>query len=606
MAVNQIKTRILNKYDLLANYSTFKPLKGEICIAEVTTATPSFDGTKPTPIVGIKVGDGVHTFAELPWIQAVAGDVVKEIKELTGVADIDSKIAEIAKGTRKLATAAELQAVIDEAARIAAITDSTDIGNAALNTKISNLSSNTTTALDTKVDKTNAEEATTTDKLVKHSTVTADIATAKGELNTSIQGVQTNLTALAGEGNNTTVKANADAIAGINTKIGEVAYTGDSMTAAIAALQASVGGSSEGLGSQVTDLKNRMDEAEAAIGTKAAQTDLEALQGRVTTAEGKITTLEGEMDVVQAATAGYDGTNTIGADIQAAKDSAGAANALAGENKTKVDTLIASDSGKSVRTIANEELAAQLLSGEADADFKTLQELAAWIENHPEDASAMNEAINNIKQNLGYTSDDLSIAPETVDKRIEDAITALENKINIGNYATLGQLQAANDNIAGLTATVDTGDKTVSKFVEDALATYADTGALSEVTARVKAIEDAPYASTGYVDGKVSALAGEGNTSTVKANADAIVALAGENNTSTVKANADAIAALDSAIKAMDYTDVNEDNSEKGGVVIKITQDDGKIATVHKKITMDEMDEDATFIFYCGSATEVI
>ena len=88
----QIKTRILNKYDLLANYSTFTPLRGEICIAEVTSTTPSFDGTKPAPIVGIKVGDGTHTFAELPWIQAVAGDVTAEIKALTGVADIDTKI----------------------------------------------------------------------------------------------------------------------------------------------------------------------------------------------------------------------------------------------------------------------------------------------------------------------------------------------------------------------------------------------------------------------------------------------------------------------------------------------------------------------------------
>lgn len=606
MAVNQIKTRILNKYDLLANYSTFKPLKGEICIAEVTTTTPSFDGTKPTPIVGIKVGDGVHTFAELPWIQAVAGDVVKEIKELTGVADIDSKIAEIAKGTRKLATAAELQALVDEVARLAAITESTDIGNSALNTKISTLSTNTTNALATKVDKTNAEEATAADKLVKHSTVTADINTAKGELNTAIQGVQTNLNNLAGEGNTATVKGNADAISEINNKIGNVAYTGASLTAAVKALQDSVGDSSEGLGSQVADLKTRMGNAETAIGTKAAQSDLEALQGRVTTAEGKITTLEGEMDVVQAATAGYDASKTIASDIQVAKDSAGAANALAEENKTKVNTLIGSDTGKSVRTIANEELAAQLLSGDADADFTTLQELAAWIENHPEDASAMNAAITSMKQNLGYTGENLGTAPETVDKRIADAISALETKINIGNYATSEQLTGATDRITALENKVDTGDKNVSKYVEDALATYANSGALHDVSERVKAIEDAPYASTGYVDNKVVALAGEGNTSTVKANAEAIAALAGEGNTSTVKANADAIAALDTAVKGLDYTDLNADSSEKGGVVIKVTQEDGQIATTHKKITMDEMDENAVFVFYCGTASDVI
>lgn len=60
---------------------------------------------------------------------------------------------------------------------------------------------------------------------------------------------------------------------------------------------------------------------------------------------------------------------------------------------TVVTTVVGTDSGKSMRTVANEELAAQLLSGKADADFKTLQDLAAWLEDHPESAAAMNEAI---------------------------------------------------------------------------------------------------------------------------------------------------------------------------------------------------------------------
>jgi hypothetical protein len=38
----------------------------------------------------------------------------------------------------------------------------------------------------------------------------------------------------------------------------------------------------------------------------------------------------------------------------------------------RLDTLIGTDEGKSVRTIANEELAAQLLSDSADASFTTL------------------------------------------------------------------------------------------------------------------------------------------------------------------------------------------------------------------------------------------
>lgn len=586
----QIKTRILNKYDLLANYSTFKPLKGEICIAEVTSTTPSFDGTKPAPIVGIKVGDGVHTFAELPWIQAVAGDVVKEIKELTGVADIDAKIAALTSG-RKLATVAELNALSEELGAVKAIVNHAEHGNTVLKTAIDTLSSNTTTNLATKVDKSVAEEATSADKLVKKSTVTADINTAKGELNTAIQGVQTNLTTL--ETNK--VDKNTEAIGSINAKIGTDAIGEKSITKAIADLQASVGDSNEGLGSQVADLKTRMGEAETAIGTKAAQADLTALQGRVDTAEGKITTLEGEMDVVQAATAGYDASKTIASDIQAAKDAAGAAQSKADTNEGKINTLVGSDTDKSVRDIAGLVISEALVGG--GDDFDTLQEIAAWIKDHPADASAMNAAIQSVKANLGYTTDGEGneTVPDTVDARIAAAIADLE----IGNYATteaLGgveaRVKAIEDAPYATTANVATaksevigasGDAKTADTIYGAKA-YADdaaTTAKSEAISAAATAADAKYELKDVAKGLVDALAGAGNAT-------------------TVKANADAIGGINSTLNAMNVTDAVD------GVVTKVDQANGKITVTHKKITMDEFDPDATFIFYCGTASDVI
>ena len=62
----------------------------------------------------------------------------------------------------------------------------------------------------------------------------------------------------------------------------------------------------------------------------------------------------------------------------------------------KVVTLIGNDSGKSVRKIANEELAAQLIPDGAKESLNTLQEIAAWIQSHPDDASAMNSKIQTI------------------------------------------------------------------------------------------------------------------------------------------------------------------------------------------------------------------
>ena len=65
---------------------------------------------------------------------------------------------------------------------------------------------------------------------------------------------------------------------------------------------------------------------------------------------------------------------------------------------TKVNTLIGNDSGKSVRTIANEELVAQLIPSAPKESLDTLQEIAAWIQSHPDDASAMNARIKKLAE----------------------------------------------------------------------------------------------------------------------------------------------------------------------------------------------------------------
>ena len=58
--------------------------------------------------------------------------------------------------------------------------------------------------------------------------------------------------------------------------------------------------------------------------------------------------------------------------------------------KTTVNTLIGDDTGKSARTIANEELAKQLIPENAKESLNTLTEIAAWIQDHPDEAAAIN------------------------------------------------------------------------------------------------------------------------------------------------------------------------------------------------------------------------
>lgn len=100
--------------------------------------------------------------------------------------------------------------------------------------------------------------------------------------------------------------------------------------------------------------------------------------------------------------------------------------------KADVDTLIGSDTGKSVRTIANEELAAQLIPEGAQESLNTLTEIANWIQEHPDDASAMNTAItklNSIVAGIGGEEDDYA----TVIAAIEGKLTAALATITAGD-----------------------------------------------------------------------------------------------------------------------------------------------------------------------------
>lgn len=138
-----------------------------------------------------------------------------------------------------------------------------------------------------------------------------------------------------------------------------------------------------------------LDEALAAlIGSKAAQSDLDALAGRVTTVEGNVATLVGE------------------------------------------------DTGKSARTIANEELAKQLIPENAQESLDTLSEIASWIQNHPGDAAAMNAAITALQQQMTG----IAAGEGTVKKYVDDAITAL----SIGDYAKAADLTALADRVSAL------------------------------------------------------------------------------------------------------------------------------------------------------------
>lgn len=96
MAEKILQTRIQLKYDSLTNWlsSTFIPKSGELCIATVPS-NASETGVVAPPAVIAKCGNGTDTFADLPWLQAVASDVYAWAKAPTRPTYKASEIEEL-------------------------------------------------------------------------------------------------------------------------------------------------------------------------------------------------------------------------------------------------------------------------------------------------------------------------------------------------------------------------------------------------------------------------------------------------------------------------------------------------------------------------------
>lgn len=190
----------------------------------------------------------------------------------------------------------------------------------------------------------------------------------------------------------------------------------------------------------------------------------------------------------------------------------------------KVDTLIGSDANKSVRTIANEELAAQLIADGAKESLDTLEEIAAWIQSHPGDASAMNAAIVALQNQLKG----IDAGEGTVKKYVDDAISAL----SIGDYAKAADLTA----LAGRMTTAEGKITTL----EGQAHTHDNKTVLDGITAEKVAAWDAAEGNAKtYADGLNTAMAGrvstlEGLVDTNNQTVSAYVKAAIEENVVTV------------------------------------------------------------------------
>ena len=132
----------------------------------------------------------------------------------------------------------------------------------------------------------------------------------------------------------------------------------------------------------------------------------------------------------------------------------------------KIGALVGTDTGKTVRAIAAEELAAQLIPADAQESLDTLEELAAWIQAHPEDAAAMNKSIEDLKKYVGTIPEGATAAD--IVAYIQEAVKAEKDRAEGIEAAQQSRIEAAEGEIDTLQADVLAAKQQADKGVEDA------------------------------------------------------------------------------------------------------------------------------------------
>ena len=286
---------------------------------------------------------------------------------------------------------------------------------------------------------------------------------------------------------------------------------------------------SEDLAADVATLQSQVNNLVSKIGAPAAGEDAATglykdIADVLAIANKGVTDAATAQDAAEAAQGDVDKLKTVvGTD-----DTAGLRKRIK-DNETAIGTLRGTDTDKSARTIAAEEVA-KIVNG-APESFDTLKELSDWISTHGTDATAMNTAITKLQGIVAGIGGEGEKA--TVVAYVTDAIAALK----IGDYAKAADLTA-------LAARV--------KILEDSPA--------AGITSEKIAAWDAKQNAGNYVDQtayatKISALE--------KADSDNAKAIA------SVKTTADAAVPKNAAAKSGTATKVTVDSN---GLVIGLAE----------------------------------
>lgn len=554
MATNQIKTRILNKIDSYSNWiaeSAIVLKKGEIGIAQISTG----DGQLTPPAVGIKVGDGTTPYAQLPWIQAIAGDVTAWCK--TNMTDFDSFKAQVdaAVATSESALQESINGLISRVDGLDAIVKTGDDSNAKLRaaitatdgvvaghtTAIGTLNTNVTNLGNNKADKTQ---------------VATDIGNAKTELIGSASDAIT-----------------AETIHGALNAATAAANKADGASAAAAQALTDAKAYTDG---KVTDILGKNDDNSNFVGTvKGAYAAANAAQSKADTNAGEISSIKEDIAEINEALGGAEGNSV--SDRLAALEAKDIEHGTAiGNNADAIgvekERAMGVEAGFETRIATMENFWKA-----ADDPVGTIDKLAEIVNYIAKDESGAVDMAADIEQNAK------DIAANT--KAISDEVTNRGNAIDTLKNKLLGTATYETDTIG----TVKAAAAAAAKKADDNLAT-AKTYAEGQAAAVLGAEGDAATAKTVY--GAHAAAAAAASAASV-ADGKAV-------NAATAASTADGKAvAAQNAIDGL----LNSSVAEANGAISTIGFSEGKITATRKLIDMDDMDGNTVFIFDCGTAS---
>lgn len=546
---NQLKTRILNKISTWTEWesvkTTFKPLRGEICIVEIPTGTAS-TGLTP-PAVGIKVGNGTDFFGDLPWIQAIAGDVTAWCKE--NMVDFETFKAQVAAAVSD--SEGGLQDAIDGLDRrvtnLEATVNTGDNSNANLRQAI--------TAVDGKADANTQNITGLTGTKADKTQVATDIAAAKTAVLGQKDGADFNGTVMGA------YEAAADALDAADDASGAAAQ-------ALTDAKAYTDG-------KVTDILGKNDDNSNFVGTvKGAYAAAAAAQSKADTNAGDIVEIKEDIVNINNLLGGA-GEQSVSARLDALEEASGD---HAGKIQDNTDA-IGAEKARAEGVEAGFETRIATMENfwkAADDPVGTIDKLSEIVDYISRDEQGALDLAADIEANTKAIEAEVARAGKA-EADLKDDIDALRG--TAAETDTLGTVkaaaeaaaQAASDNLNTAKGYTDAEITKVLGTTEDG-ANYAGTvkGAYEAAAAASAAADTA--------DGK--AVAADGKAVAAQATAD------------SAKDRLDALAA----------SPVNEGN----GKISTISFDDtGKMTTTRKQITMADMDAETVFIFYCGSATDL-